>query len=86
MAFTVGKLGDREYERQDGDRSKTQDDGGNICHVPMIRKACTSPGANDMDTLDKEEIYDNLVDHVEHEAQDDGGEAGALGPDLIAEP
>jgi hypothetical protein len=38
-----------------------------------------------MDTLDKEEIYDDLVDHVEHQAQNDGGEAGALGPDLIAE-
>jgi hypothetical protein len=39
-----------------------------------------------MDMLDEEDIYDDLIDHVEYQAQDDGGEAGALGPNLIVEP
>ena len=85
MAFTVGKLGDGEYERKNGDRSKAKDDGGYVYHVPMVGQTCISPGANNMDTLNKEEIYDDLVDDVEYQAQDDGGEAGALGPDFIAE-
>lgn len=32
----------------------------------MIPKACKSPGANDMDTLNKKEIYDDLVDNIEY--------------------
>jgi hypothetical protein len=34
----------------------------------MVGKTCMSPRANDMDTLNKEEIYDDLVDDVEYKA------------------
>ena len=84
VAFAVRKIGDGKYEGQNGDGSKTEDDSGNVRHVPIVGETGISPGTNDMDTLDKEEVNDDLVDHIKYQAQDDGGEACLWCSDLIA--